>query len=127
MPEPTSTSSLSLAALAIAMLGPAAGPYAIIVFAAMAGALWPLSSTTTLTRVAGAWLLLRCTLTAVMLTGGAALVLQRAYAIPALESLAPLAFAIGALGNGWRPVFVAMAGALGGLAKSLGNGKGEGQ
>ncbi len=125
MPEPTSTSSLSLAAVAIAFLGPAAGPYAIIVFAAMSGALWPLSSTTTITRVAGAWLLLRCTLTAVMLTGGAAMILQRAYAIPAIESLAPLAFAIGALGNGWRPVFASIAGGLSTLAKTLGNKEGD--
>ena len=38
MPEPTSTSGISLAAVSIALLGPMAGPYALIVFAALAGA-----------------------------------------------------------------------------------------
>ena len=113
MPEPTSTSAgLSLAALSVALLGPMAGPYALIVFAALAGALWPLSAADTMTRTAGAWLLLRCTLTAVALTSGLSLLLQSQWQIPAKESLAPVAFAIGALGNGWRPVFEAVGAAL---------------
>ncbi|MCT6721685.1 hypothetical protein [Acidovorax sp. K2F] len=112
MPEPTSTSGISLAALSIALLGPMAGPYALIVFAALAGALWPLSAADTMTRSAGAWLLLRCTLTAVVLTSALSLVLQNQWQIPANEALAPVAFAIGALGNGWRPVFEAVGSAL---------------
>lgn len=104
MAEPTSTSSLSLAALAIALLGPAAGPFALIIFAALAGALWPLSAATTMTRKAGAGLLIRCTLMAVVLTGGLAMLLGHYHDLPEHEMLAPLAFAIGALGNGWRPV-----------------------
>lgn len=112
MPEPTSTSGISLAAVSIALLGPMAGPYALIVFAALAGALWPLSAADTMTRSAGAWLLLRCTLTAVVLTSALSLVLQNQWQIPANETLAPVAFAIGALGNGWRPVFEAVGSAL---------------
>jgi len=112
MPEPTSTSGISLAAVSIALLGPMAGPYALIVFAALAGALWPLSAADTMTRSAGAWLLLRCTLTAVVLTSALSLVLQNQWQIPANEALAPVAFAIGALGNGWRPVFEAVGSAL---------------
>ncbi len=112
MPEPTSTSGISLAAVSIALLGPMAGPYALIVFAALAGALWPLSAADTMTRSAGAWLLLRCTLTAVVLTSALSLVLQSQWHIPANETLAPVAFAIGALGNGWRPVFEAVGAAL---------------
>lgn len=112
MPEPTSTSGISLAAVSIALLGPMAGPYALIVFAALAGALWPLSAADTMTRAAGAWLLLRCTLTAVVLTSALSLVLQNQWQIPANETLAPVAFAIGALGNGWRPVFEAVGSAL---------------
>lgn len=112
MPEPTSTSGISLAAVSIALLGPMAGPYALIVFAALAGALWPLSAADTMTRTAGAWLLLRCTLTAVVLTSALSLVLQNQWQIPANEALAPVAFAIGALGNGWRPVFEAVGSAL---------------
>lgn len=112
MPEPTSTSGLSLAAVSIALLGPMAGPYVLIVFAAMAGALWPLSAADTISRSAGGWLLLRCTLTAVVLTSALSLVLQKQWQIPANETLAPVAFAIGALGNGWRPVFEAVGSAL---------------
>lgn len=112
MPEPTSTSGISLAAVSIALLGPMAGPYALIVFAALAGALWPLSAADTMTRSAGAWLLLRCTLTAVVLTSALSLLLQNQWQIPANEALAPVAFAIGALGNGWRPVFEAVGSAL---------------
>jgi hypothetical protein len=123
MPEPTSTSGISLAALAIALLGPMAGPYALIVFAALAGALWPLSAADTMTRSAGAWLLLRCTLTAVALTSALSLVLQSQWQIPAGESLAPVAFVIGALGNGWRPVFDAVGAALQALAIRLSGGR----
>ena len=125
MPEPTSTSSLSLAALAIALLGPAAGPYTLIVFSALAGAMWPLLSSTTMSRKAGAWMLFRCTLTAVMLTGSCSLILQQIYRIPANESLGLVAFAIGAVGNGWRRVFADVAGGLGALAKRLGSNGGE--
>lgn len=112
MPEPTSTSGLSLAAVSIALLGPMAGPYALIVFAALAGALWPLSAAEAVGRVAGAKLLLRCTLTAVALTSALAMVLQSKWQIPATEALSPVAFLIGALGNGWRPVFEAVGAGL---------------
>lgn len=123
MPEPTSTSAgVSLAVLAVALLGPMAGPYALIVFAALAGALWPLSGAETMTRAAGAWLLLRCTLTAVVLTSALSLALQSYWAIPAHEALAPVAFAIGALGNGWRPVIDAVAGAIQALVSRLAGG-----
>lgn len=123
MPEPTSTSGLSLAAVSIALLGPMAGPYALIVFAALAGALWPLSASESTSRAAGAKLLLRCTLTAVALTSALALVLQSQWQIPATEALAPVAFAIGALGNGWRPVFEAMGSGLSALVVRFGGGQ----
>lgn len=122
MPEPTSTSGISLAAVSIALLGPMAGPYALVVFAALAGALWPLSAAETMTRKASFWLLLRCTLTAVALTSAMSLVLQSQWQIPANEALAPVAFAIGALGNGWRPVFEAVGTALQALLSRLGGG-----
>lgn len=123
MAEPTSTSGLSLAVLAVALLGPAAGPYVLIVFAALSGALWPLSVTATMTRASGAWLLIRCTLMAVVLTGALSMWLQSRYKIPANEALAPVAFGIGALGNGWRPVFEAMGKALRALVGRIGGGK----
>ncbi|MFN7155090.1 MAG: hypothetical protein ACK4OE_15505 [Acidovorax sp.] len=122
MPEPTSTSGISLAVISIALLGPMAGPYALIVFAALAGALWPLSAADTMSKSAGAWLLLRCTLTAVVLTSVISVVLQKHWQIPASEALAPVAFAIGALGNGWRPVFEAVGAALHALLARVGGG-----
>lgn len=115
MPEPTSTASLSLTVLAVAVAGPLAGPYAVIVFAAMAGAMWPLSAHTTGSKLAGAWLLLRCTLTAVFMTAILAKLLEKHAGVPVNEGLAPVAFAIGALGNGWRPVFEALSGAMSAL------------
>ncbi len=124
MPEPTSTSAgLSLAAVAIALLGPMAGPYALIVATAMSGALWPLSVANTASRAAGAWLLLRCTLTAVALTSALAKLAEQQWQIPAIEFFAPVAFFIGAMGNGWRPVFDALALALQALSGRVGTTK----
>ena len=121
MAEPTSTAGLSLTAFAVALLGPLAGPYTAIIFAALAGSLWPLSSTEGLTRAAGAWLLLRCVLTATVLTSTAAAILSAEYGIEPTELLSPVAFFLGALGNGWKPVLSALSGVLSNLAGKLGS------
>jgi len=121
MAEPTTTAGISLTALAVALLGPLAGPYALIIFAALAGALWPLSMVDTETRRAGAWLLVRCTLTAVVLTGVVAAVISTQWGYAPSETLAPVAFFIGALGNGWRPVFTAVGGAISAVVTRLGS------
>lgn len=107
MAEP-SAPTLGITALAIALLGPMAGPYSLIVFAALAGALWPLSTMPTVTRAQGAVFLLRVVGTAVVLTGGCTWWIESRYQVPAAQSLALVAFAIGALGNGWRPVLAAL-------------------
>lgn len=125
--EPASTTAgVSLTVLAVALLGPLAGPYALIAFASLAGALWPLSASETTTRVAGAWLLFRCTLTALLLTVFLANIIQRTWGFPVGESLAPVALMIGALGNGWRPVFSALGAALGALIGKVGGGNSNG-
>ena len=108
MAEPSSSAGVSLTVLSVALLGPLAGPYALIAFAALAGALWPLSAAETPTKVAGAALLLRCTLTAIVLTAFLATLLERTWGVPVNESLAPVALLIGAVGNGWRPVFASV-------------------
>lgn len=110
MPEPISSTSgsVSLAVLAVAFLGPLAGPYIVIVFSSLAGSLWPLSADRTLTHRAGAWLVLRCTTLAVVLTSGISEYLSNAYGVAPNNSLAPVALLIGALGNGWRPVFASL-------------------
>lgn len=112
MAEPTSTASISLTVLAVGFFGPLAGPYAVIIFAALSGAMWPLSAHTTGSKLAGAWLLLRCTLTAVAMTAVLATLLERHLHVPIGEGLAPIALIIGALGNGWRPVFEAVSNAM---------------
>lgn len=122
MAEPTSTSATAfgLTALSVSLLGPLAGPYALIAFAALSGAMWPLSAAETTTKMAGAWLLLRCTLTAMLLTAFLAGLLDRWLEVHALDLLPPVAFAIGALGNGWRPVFDAVGSALSALLGRVG-------
>lgn len=111
MAEP-STSTLSIAALAIALLGPAAGPYALIVFASLAGALWPLSTMPTVTRLQGAAFLIRVVAASVVLTGSASYWVEATYQVPAVQSFAVVAFVIGAMGNGWRPMLAGLRNAL---------------
>lgn len=123
MAEPSAT-SLSITALAIAVLGPMAGPYALIVFAALAGALWPLSTMPTVTRAQGAAFLLRVVLGAVVLTSSAAYLIEHLYQVPAIESFALVAFGIGAVGNGWRPVLQGLRGALVNLVSRFGDQRG---
>lgn len=124
MAEP-STSTLNITALAIAVLGPWAGPYALIVFAALAGALWPLSTMPTVTRLQGAAFLLRVVAGAVVVTGSAAYAIESAYKVPAIESFALVAFLFGAMGNGWRPVLAGLRGALVNLVSRLGEQRGD--
>jgi hypothetical protein len=124
MAEPTSTTTaFGLTAVSVALLGPLAGPYALIAFAALSGAMWPLSAATTSTKMAGAWLLLRCTLTALILTAFLSGLLEQFFGIHSLEALAPVAFCIGALGNGWRPVFDALGAAITALVGRKGGGE----
>ncbi len=125
MAEPTSTTGVSIAALAIAIAGPLAGPYALILFAALAGSLWPLSAAATITRTAGAWLVLRCTLTSVVLTGGASAWMGAQYGWQVNELIAPVAFIFGAMGNGWRAVVETVTGIVSSLVQRVGVAKVE--
>lgn len=95
----------SLAAIFVVLFGPLIGPYAAIVFGAIAGSLWPLSAAKTITRRAGAVLVLRCTTLAIVLTVSVSRYLADAYNVEPSDLLGIVALAIGAMGNGWRPVF----------------------
>ena len=110
MAEPTVTTagSVSLTVLFVTILGPLAGPYVLIVLASVAGAMWPLTAARTMGRAAGAWLLVRCATTALVLTGLLAGILERSWGLPLSEGLAPVALFIGAMGYGWRPVFASL-------------------
>lgn len=80
------------------------GTYAVIIFAALAGALWPLSGAKTATRTDGALLLLRLVLTAAALTGFVAWAVEKNLGLPASEAMAPVAFVIAAVGDRWRDI-----------------------
>jgi hypothetical protein len=89
---------------AAALISPFLGQYAVIVFASLAGALWPLSSAPTATRRDGALLLLRLVVTAAALSGSVAWLIELKLGYPASKVMAPVAFAIAAGGDRWRDV-----------------------
>lgn len=102
MADPSIPSSAGVVAVGITLLGPAAGPYAAIVLSSLAGALWALAAAPTETRQAGAALLLRLVLTAVVLTVALAAWIERTYGWPAHDVLPVLAFGVGMGGDRWR-------------------------
>lgn len=101
MTEPAVPVSAGIITVAVAVLGPMAGEYAVIVLSALAGSLWALSRVSSASRGAGALLILRLVLTAVVLTSGLSWLLESLYQWPVHQVLAPLAFFIGALGDRW--------------------------
>lgn len=107
MTEPVNTTlaGVSLITLAVALFGPNAGPYIVIVLGSIGGALWALSGATLTTRIDGAWLMLRCVLTAVVLTALIAGSVGPFFSLPVTEVYAAVAFVIGALGNKWQDIF----------------------
>ena len=122
MAEPTTTSATAfgLTALSVSLLGPMAGPYALIAMCALAGAMWPLFSSETQSRKHGALLLLMCAMTAISLAAFFAVMLEKWTGVSVMESLPFVAFSIGALGNGWRPIFAALGSGLAGFAGRFG-------
>jgi len=116
----TAAGGASLTVIFVALLGPMAGPYVLIVFAAVAGAMWPLSAARTDTRWQGFWLLLRCTAMALVLTSVISGVVEQLWGLPVSEGLAPVALVIGAMGNGWRPVFISLAAIVQGAIDKVG-------
>ncbi len=98
----------SLITLSVGLFGPAAGPYVVIILGALGGGLWALSSATLETRMQGAWLMLRCLVTAVVLTAMIASLLGPWLGIDALEVYVVVAFVIGALGNRWLEIIDAI-------------------
>jgi hypothetical protein len=97
-PEPSLNPS-GIVAVAIALLGPLAGEWAVIVLSALAGSLWALSSARTPTRWGAAAMVFRLVFAAVVLTGSMAWLIERTYDWPAHQLLAPVAFFIGMLGD----------------------------
>lgn len=101
MPEP----QISPTAVIVAGAAPFTGQYAVIVFAALAGALWPLAAAKTATRLEAAMLLVRLVGTAAALTYAVAWLLEQKAGVPASVALSPVAFLIAAIGNRWGLLF----------------------
>lgn len=106
MTEPiqTTVAGVSLVTLAVAFFGPQAGPYIVIILGSIGGGLWALSSAVLSSRMSGAWLMLRCVVTAVVLTAMIAGWLGPVFGLPVTEAYAVVAFGIGALGNRWQDI-----------------------
>ena len=123
MPEPINTTAVagvSLMTLAVALVGPQAGPYIVILLGSIAGGLWALSSAQLETRAQGAWLLLRCVTTAIVLTAVIAGLVSSYLSLEAAEAYAVVSFAIGALGNRWQDIFESIKTRLQGVIASGG-------
>jgi hypothetical protein len=107
MPEPlhTAAAGVSLMTLAVALAGPHAGPYVVILLGSIAGSLWALSSVEIATRAQGAWMMARCVITAIVLTALAAQLVGPYIGMPVDEAYAIVSFLIGALGNRWQEIF----------------------
>jgi len=112
MTEPTtvvaaSASSLSLAAFLSLWIGPDYGPYAALLFSAFAGAVWGVSAVPTVTRLEGAGLFARFTLTSVVLVSGGTAVagnyLDTPFDSPVDLSIL-VAFTIAAIGDRWKEI-----------------------
>ena len=106
MAEPihSTVAGVSLITLAVALFGPQAGPYIVIMLGSIGGGLWALSSTELQTRLQGLWLMLRCMVTAVVLTAIIAAVVGPWFGVAVTEAYAAIAFFIGAMGNKWVEV-----------------------
>ena len=106
MAEPiqSTVAGVSLITLAVAVFGPNAGPYIVIVLGSLGGGLWALSSAVIETRAQGAWLMLRCLVTAIVLTAMIAGLLGPWLGVDTLEVYVVVAFTIGALGNKWLEI-----------------------
>jgi hypothetical protein len=110
MLEPThpAASVVSLMTLAVALFGPQAGPYMVILLGSIGGGLWPLSSAVLATKLEGVWLMLRCTCTALVLTSLIASFVGPRMGIEVGETYALVSFVIGALGNKWQDILEAI-------------------
>lgn len=111
MAEPiiqTAAAGVSLVTLATAIAGPLAGPYVVIAMGGVSGGLWALSSADSQTRIQGAMLMLRCVLTAVLLTALIAQVLGARFGIQVTELYGIVSLVIGMLGNRWQDIIDAV-------------------
>ena len=103
-PQTQAAAGVTLITLAVGVFGPQVGPYIVILLASIAGSMWALSSAELATRMAGLWLLLRCVVTAIVLTSLIAQLLGPRIGLPVGEAYAVVAFVIGMMGNRWQKI-----------------------
>lgn len=105
MAEPTSTTtSVGLYGLFVALFGSIAGEYALIIFAALAGGFWAVSTISTENKVKAGIFLIKIVFTAIVLTGAVAAFLELKFGWPVKQVIAPAAFIIGFMGNKWPQI-----------------------
>lgn len=105
MAEPaTTSSSIGIYAVFILLFGQMAGPYALILVSSLAGGLWTVGKAQTSSKRAAAWLLLKTTLAACVLTTGIAYLVESIFGWPIIHLLAPVAFLIGFGGEDWYTI-----------------------
>ena len=125
--------AVSLITLAVAVFGPQAGPYVVIVLGSIGGGLWALSGTALVPpieiapeaanrwrRRQGLWLMLRCVLTAIVLTSLIAGMVGPWFGMAVTEAYAFVAFGIGAMGNRWQDVIESVKNRLQALISTAG-------
>jgi hypothetical protein len=95
------TQTMGIASLFEALFGPLFGYYAMIIFASLAGALWPLSNRPSGDPGNSALFVLRLVLTATALTAGVAVYIESQWGFRSSLATAPIAFCIGAIGDNW--------------------------
>lgn len=93
----------ALGATLVAAVAPLLGSqHAVIVLAALAGSMWAMAAKPTASRREAAWLVLRLVATASVLAGLIGWALETHLGIPGRYAPAAAAWAIGAVGDGWR-------------------------
>lgn len=91
--------------LAVAAFGPNIGPYVVITLGALGGGLWAIKASPSMTRMQGIGLMVRCVITAIVLTALIASVLGGYLKFAEQELYSVVSFAIGALGHRWNDIF----------------------
>jgi len=115
--------AVSLMTLAVALFGVQAGPYIVIVLGSIGGGLWAISNTTLESRKQGLWLMLRCVITAIVLTSLAATYVGPWIKQPVTEVYGLVAFIIGMLGNRWQDIIESVKNRLAALISTVGGPK----
>ncbi len=107
MPYVAVTRGASLLGALVIYFGPELGPWITILVASIVGSLWTVGKVATETRLIAALLWVRTILTACVLTGGLAVLIEAHVSTGLDYILSMTAFALGALGDKFEAIRVA--------------------